>query len=962
MDSTHSSTSISWKRNRWPFWGILLFSVTFLAIFGSALRPSRQFFLREGGEYFYPIYHYIQQQWEQGLFPLWAPHENLGQPLLGDSSNAVLYPLKMIFFLPFEFGTNYKIFILIHFPLAFWGLYKLARRWKLSSKAATLASLVYTFGGPVFSQYANPVFLTGAAWIPWGLFLGESLLKKWSFTNFFLLVLVLSMMILGGDSESVYFLAMLLCFLLFVYYRYKILLPSKPQKSKEGKISLKSRLYVFFSGNIFRLVLIFCTALLLSAIQILPTFEYNIKNEVSFVAKPLSLWEIPDFVLGFSPDQRTNIQEKTEKDLILEGIFCIPIKSDHFHYQQYDKPVPPWRMAELVWPKIGGINHSSTSWMDSILNDSIWSVSYSLGIIPLVLALCAFKFRRKKSLDLDTSHDEVLQIWVSWVLLFSFLAAMGGFGPIWWVRQIRALCHGNPMPLWFLAGDPVGSVYWFLNMLAPGFAIFKFSAKFMLLFSLALALLAGMGLDYTQKVDRVKLLSLFLLFLSAVGALLILSWGRDWIAAIFVDQTGRYGPLIPDDLLRVIVFSFLQTAFILGGLLYAVGYQGEFSSRASMARTFILFLVAIDLIVTSLSYVPTVSAQNYSEKSAVAERIAQDSGEGNKTQSGMEQPSESSVTLPIRYFSYPSFWTPPEYSENGSKERREEIHTWSLRRLYSVMSFFQGNVAPVPAYGVSLQSDLRFLTNNLLWQCRWKGAQYDNVTKMLSWLDIDYVITSGSRSLPGLDFVDGMKGSINEDGSSVCMISAEDQQRLKGESWPLDTTLWKVDQPSSRVRILHGSSEDEKQEKDVNDQSADETDEKLKTPYPFTLNYHSLTGNPLNGESARIVSYNPTQVVIETTLIEPGQIVLADQFFPGWKATIQKLDTEEKESPIPMEVEVQPYEDILRQITIPAAGEWRVIFTYEPNSFRLGRMISFVTLLLLLVFQIACRARSNIAK
>jgi Bacterial membrane protein YfhO len=104
-----------------------------------------------------------------------------------------------------------------------------------------------------------------------------------------------------------------------------------------------------------------------------------------------------------------------------------------------------------------------------------------------------------------------------------------------------------------------------------------------------------------------------------------------------------------------------------------------------------------------------------------------------------------------------------------------------------------------------------------------------------------------------------------------------------------------------------------------------------------------ITGEPLPGlsdepaddpaGSARIVSYEPERVVVEATADRPGELVLTDLHYPGWKV---ELDGE------PAQMHRVNY--LLRGTTLPE-GRHRVEFTYEPASYRIGWIVSLLALL-----------------
>jgi uncharacterized membrane protein YfhO len=95
-----------------------------------------------------------------------------------------------------------------------------------------------------------------------------------------------------------------------------------------------------------------------------------------------------------------------------------------------------------------------------------------------------------------------------------------------------------------------------------------------------------------------------------------------------------------------------------------------------------------------------------------------------------------------------------------------------------------------------------------------------------------------------------------------------------------------------------------------------------------------------NGEgisSAQIVAYAPERVVVHTSSATPGVLVLADAFYPGWRASV---DGEA--------AAIYPANVLFRAVPLPA-GEHTVVFTFEPSSWRLGLAVAGLGLLLMAV-------------
>ena len=90
--------------------------------------------------------------------------------------------------------------------------------------------------------------------------------------------------------------------------------------------------------------------------------------------------------------------------------------------------------------------------------------------------------------------------------------------------------------------------------------------------------------------------------------------------------------------------------------------------------------------------------------------------------------------------------------------------------------------------------------------------------------------------------------------------------------------------------------------------------------------------------SVRIDKYTPLDVVITVQCAQPGLLVLADTWYPGWYARVDGI-------PAPL----YRADWILRAVAV-SAGEHRVEFYYSPRSFWAGAGVSLLTLMAVIVF------------
>lgn len=95
------------------------------------------------------------------------------------------------------------------------------------------------------------------------------------------------------------------------------------------------------------------------------------------------------------------------------------------------------------------------------------------------------------------------------------------------------------------------------------------------------------------------------------------------------------------------------------------------------------------------------------------------------------------------------------------------------------------------------------------------------------------------------------------------------------------------------------------------------------------------TDTPKGSQEAKITKYLPLEVIIEANLTNPGFLVFTDSYYPGFKAFIDGKSTK-----------IYRANYIYRTIPIKE-GKHKIRFVYEATSFKIGAIISIITLLLL---------------
>ena len=100
--------------------------------------------------------------------------------------------------------------------------------------------------------------------------------------------------------------------------------------------------------------------------------------------------------------------------------------------------------------------------------------------------------------------------------------------------------------------------------------------------------------------------------------------------------------------------------------------------------------------------------------------------------------------------------------------------------------------------------------------------------------------------------------------------------------------------------------------------------ERRSTPAPRLPGRGSASGS----ETVKVDYPSPQRAELDVKLETPGIVVLADIDYPGWKLTIDG-------QPAP----IHPVNRMMRGAAV-SAGPHRLVYTFEPRSFHIGRAIS----------------------
>lgn len=985
-----------------PLWVVAL---PLAVLWGPVLVHDTSLALRDAAHFYHPLFEWCAAEWKAGRVPLWNPLENVGLPVLADATSSVFYPGKLLLGLPLDFALRYKLYVVAHLALAAAGSFTLARVGGRGRHAAALAALAYALGGPVFFQYSNVVFLVGAAWLPWSLVAAEGIARHGSLKTALALAVVLALIVLGGDPQNALHGAVLAS--LWVIVR-----PSNTSQGEEAPATPPAAPAPEPPGpaarwrlRARRLALVLAAAAgagVLAAVQVLPSSEATQLSERAAFNRPRTIYEATYVALS----GKTAPADETPAQAILRGLFGPPERGSH-HELAFDFSIGPWRLAELLFPNVGGrMFPTHRRWFSLLPGEGrIWTPTLYLGLLPVLLACRQARFLR----------GPVETRWLTWVTLV-FLAGSGGYYGLGWLLRELSLLQGGPK---LGIGPQVGSLYWLLVTLVPSYVYFRYPAKLLTVAVLGISQLAAKGWDAEVQAAAPQLARL----LKTCGALCTGLALVVWLIgpALFARTGGSDASLGPFDRLGAyydLLLAFAQPAAVALAAAWWMQRGGSATPRA--APTLLLWLVAGDIVVAHRGLVATAPAEFWRRRSPIASAIDHDRQPAKKPPAAAPdttpdadldpQPGSTGLLLseksrpadedPLGITGLPTVpsqdtfasspprywrgslagWRPERFRRTRSVSRQAEIVDWESATLFPKYHLAQG-LSLVESYGsIKLvdQESFFFIAK------QFGPPQPDGSTlpqpTALRLLGTEYLVLPprcepafARRIAPPLakeEEPSSPDGASDSSASSAAagggssrvlagLRSAAGRGDVGNDAWPADATLWRMQRTYPRCWVVHevvvlpplkrpyriAEVDQRTQEvlfpgqraRDFARVAVIETDEPpaelVARGQAGTAATEQPAAQDAGGRSpARIVEDQPQRVKVEAVLPRPGLLVLADAYYPGWRAYRQTPHGWERRP-------VYRTNRILRGVWLPAGRqvvEWR----YEPDRFWRGAALS----------------------
>jgi hypothetical protein len=950
-----------------PVLGLGCFLALLLCCYRGVLFEEAQF-ASANASYFYPLDLHVQQEWGAGRWPLWDPGHNGGEPLLGNPMCAVFYPGKVLYtLLPYAWAS--RAYVVAHTFIAFLGILVLGRSFGVSGAGSSVAALSYAFGAPVLFLYGNINRLVGAAWLPWGLCAIDRLIRQGERGAMAELAAVLALQVLGGDPDDAYL--MVVCGL---GYAMVLTLRTRTHLNWFHVMPVVFGVIVLWVGvtlglasaRIARPGFWATSGLVLAcwvAMGLRLAWNWRRQPSKGQLAPMLAKLVIACAVaMAVSAVQLLPVLEFASQSWRAAGV----TESIIYRYSLH-----PCRVAELIWPNIYGFNvPEKRCWLQAVPpvgGHEIWTESLYMGSLALVLALGAAGFRGGPP-------------WRSWVTAITFAGLVTSFGkygsPLWWVRWgpfTSALGPHDPLFGQSRSGqfvhDGFGSPYGLLSTLLPGFGTFRYPSKLLTFMAVGLALLAGLGWDRmtrggddSRRFKYFGMAGLIVSVIALVSALVARDRAVNYLTA-HVPSDPMFGPAAIAG-----AWAETQRALTHGVIVFAavVALAYWAPRRPRGATSLALVLLAVDLAVGNARLVSTVPQVEFDAPPEAARVIE------------IAERSDPSPG-PFRVHRMPGGWFPVQFGTTNSARRYSELIAWSRETLYPLYAlplgleycvtigsleiedyaaFFHPRPMPVRAgmaqmLGVPVGQPVVYFPRRSfdLW-----GARYFLLPASPDWTSPDRGFASFLDQTE-LIHPDGeiLYDRLPREGREPWAMRHDWQLRRNLAAYPRAWIVHsaQVRSPASdpntraeRIRTLIYANDPIWSERgrpvlDLRQTALIETTDKESLK-----GYLSATAvSP--SESVAIVKHEPQRVELLASLDRPGLVVLADAYYPGWRLMIDG-----KPAPIFRS------NGMMRGAAV-SAGKHTLVYTYDPDSFRIGAIVSLAGAIVLLTLAWSSHSHRN---
>ena len=542
----------------------------------------------------------------------------------------------------------------------------------------------------------------------------------------------------------------------------------------------------------------------------------------------------------------------------------------------------PWRLLTLVIPNLFGSPATGDYWGYA----TYWEDAGYIGLLPLLLALIAvwgwgrrWLSSGRRTRGIETPKGEGQKGGEGsgdfFILFFLTLALFS---------LVMAMGKNTP-------------VYSLIFRYVPGFGAFRAPARFILFFTFGASTLAGIGADRF----RLTYLTQYVARLTVAGAAAIL------VISLLAGQMGL-------TIKPTFVPAFAHFAVLLGlsaVLLMLFPWQagtGDVAPRVARSplpmgiwRGLVICFIAIDLALFAAPLTPTIDSALYTTTTDVDRFFMARAGDDR---------------LFVTY----------EYDHNTKFGAYFDFADWGSSDLEHWLSFRETLVPNLNVFSRSLGVN----NDDPLVVGRWRGlmdalrhADWPARLRLLRLMNAGYVLAESSP--PGLLGVDGVRHlyHLPESLPRAWIVA---QARIIPDPDDLLSELMAASfDPTTEVLLESApGSSGESESQDLADATS---------PVEPLRSTPALNPGPAMGITS--LREHGNSRTIDLVVSQPGFLVLADTYYPGWHATVDGR---------PQKISRANYTFMALPV---GPGEHRVMLRYQPVSFMVGAIISSLSLLVI---------------
>ena len=532
--------------------------------------------------------------------------------------------------------------------------------------------------------------------------------------------------------------------------------------------------------------------------------------------------------------------------------------------------------------------------------DFFWEFYAYTGIITFFVIIPLFKHRRDRM-----------------VVFFTILASLS-----------LLLALGKHSPLFFLFKLPIAG-------------LFRAPARFLFLYVLSISVLSGIGLDDMIRRKRKgdakgNLFSVFALGSFLLLCAVILHLNRPLFLNLFTKILENHDQFFlkfageittPEDISHFCIveskniLSALIRFFVLLGFIALLPVFSRRKKIASYCSALIL-IQFLDLYSAGAKLNPTTKREFFNQKNWAVEQISKLDSDGRVV----------SVHTPHREMSFHDGYPRAVLTEDYNRAVYQDLgrNLPALLRIHALT----GDSPLI------LRNYHRFLYAAL-------GSEADPLNSYITWRDINnfYRFSLNRRDLSALLQRNNNLLSLANATYLVTKEGISEQNWTSViESGPNGLKLYRNSRALPRARFV---------QKAVHVNSPDDALMRylqgVINPWMETaiagdtsLCITEQQASPSNDDSTLIdwEKEDALEIKLKIQTPNPGYLVLADNYYPGWKATVDGIQTKILNADV-----------CFRAVRVPA-GRHAIQFHYEPASFRWGAYISICSALLLILSQI----------